>query len=80
MNWQNLLALASLCFLIQPAVGQEKTEKKDVPAKVEMLELAKGKVVVAKPEKWKTVPPKSQMIEHEFRVAGEGENRRGRRL
>ncbi len=74
MNWQNLLALASLCILVQPAVGQEKTEKKDAPVKVEMLELAKGKVVMAKPEKWKAVPPKSQMIDNEFRVAGEGEN------
>ena len=74
MNWQNFMALATLCILVQPAVGQEKTEKKDTPAKVEILELAKGKVVLAKPEKWKTFPPKSPMIEHEFRVAGEGEN------
>ena len=74
MNWQKLLALASLCILVQPTLGQEKSEKKDAPAKAEILELAKGKVVVSKPEKWKTFPPKSPMIEHEFRVAGEGEN------
>ena len=70
MNWRNLLAFASLCILIQPALGQEKSEKKDAPAKAEMLELGGGKVIVSKPEKWKTVP-KSQMLEHEFSVPGE---------
>ncbi len=74
MNWRNMLALAALCVFFQPAIGQEKTAKKDGAAKVEMLELAKGKVVVAKPETWKTVPPKSPMIESEFKVVGEGES------
>jgi len=70
MNWRNLLAFAFLCILIQPVIGQEKSDKKDSPAKVEMLEIGGGKVVVAKPEKWKTVP-KGQMVEHEFNVLGE---------
>ncbi len=74
MNWRNMLALSVLCVLCQPTLGQEKTEKKDGAAKVEMLELGKGKVVVAKPETWKTVPPKSPMIENEFKVVGEGES------
>ncbi len=73
MNWRNLLAIATLCILTPAAIGQDKTEKKEAPAKVEMLELGKGKVVVAKPEKWKTVP-KGQMLEHEFNVKGEGDS------
>ena len=73
MNWRNLLALATLCILVQPILSQEKTEKKDGPAKVEMLELAKGRVVVAKPETWKTMPPPNQMIDKEFRFPAEGE-------
>ena len=74
MNWRNLLALATLCILTPAAIGQDKTEKKEAPAKVEMLELGRGKVVVAKPEKWKSVPAKSQMIESEFNVKGEGDS------
>ena len=70
MNWRNLLAFASLCILIQPVLGQEKSEKKDSAVKAEMLEMGGGKVVVSKPEKWKTVP-KGQMLEHEFNVLGE---------
>lgn len=73
MNWRNLLSIASLCILVQPVLAQDKSEKKDGPAKVEMLELAKGRIIVAKPEKWKTVPTKSTMIEHEFRMPAEGE-------
>ncbi len=72
MNWRNLLAITTLCILTPAAIGQDKTEKKEAPAKVEMLELGKGKVVVAKPENWKTVP-KGQMLEHEFNVKGEGD-------
>ena len=70
MNLRNLLAIASLCILIQPVLGQEKSEKKDSPAKAEVLEIGGGKVVITKPEKWKTVP-KGQMVEHEFNVTGE---------
>lgn len=74
MNWRNLLAITTLCILTPAAIGQDKTEKKEAPAKVEMLELGKGKVVVAKPENWKTVPPRSPMIESEFSVKGEGDS------
>ena len=73
MNWRNLLALATLSILVQPAFCQEKTEKKEVTSKAEMLELGKGKVVVVKPEAWKTVPPPNQMIDKEFRFPAEGE-------
>ena len=70
MNLRNLLAIASLCILIQPVLGQEKSEKKDSPAKAEMLEIGGGKVVITKPEKWKTVQ-KGPMVDHEFNVLGE---------
>lgn len=73
MNWRNLLALATLCILVQPAFSQDKTEKKTETGKSEMLEIGKGKVIVTKPESWKTVPPPNQMIDKEFRFPAEGE-------
>lgn len=72
MAWRIVLSLAFLGAVVQPSFAQDKTEKK-APAKVEMLELADGKIVVAKPEAWKVMPPKSNMIQHEFRAPAEGE-------
>ena len=72
MIWRNLLALATLCFLAQPALCQDK-DKKETAGKAEVLTIAKGKVVVTKPEAWKTMPPANQMIDNEFRFPAEGE-------
>ncbi len=73
MNWQKLLAIASLCFFAPAAFSQEKGDKKENAGKAETLELGRGKVVVTKPESWKTVPPPNQMIDKEFRFPAEGE-------
>jgi len=72
MNWKNLLALATLCILAQPALCQDKTEKKEAAAKAEVLEIGRGKVVITKPESWKTVSP-GMMIDNEFRFPAEGD-------
>jgi hypothetical protein len=75
MKWQVLLALLA-CVLIRPsslAQGQEKPASGATTAKEEALELAGGKIVVMKPASWKTMPPKSNMVQYEFRVPAEGE-------
>lgn len=72
MNWRNLLALATLCILAQPVLGQEKTDKKPEPAKSESLEIGKGKVVIQTPATWKKMPP-GMMVDHEYRTPAEGE-------
>ena len=72
MNWRNLLALATLCVFAQPALCQDKTEKKEAAAKAEVLEIGGGKVVITKPDSWKTVPP-GMMIDNEFRFPAEGD-------
>jgi len=72
MNWRKLMALATLCILSQPVIGQEKSDKKADPAKAEMLEIGKGKVVIQKPASWKTMPP-GMMVDNEFRTPAEGE-------
>jgi hypothetical protein len=49
-----------------PAVAQES-------AKAETLSFANGKITVEKPASWKTVPPKSNIVQYEFRAPAEGE-------
>ena len=73
MTWRNLLCFAFVCVLTLPALAQEKSDKKGEPAKAETLELAEGKIIVSKPAAWKNMPPKSNMIQHEFRAPAEGE-------
>ncbi len=78
MNWlkNSLLGLA-LLSLPSLAVSQDKTDsakavKGDEKESSELV-LAGGKIVLTKPESWKTVKPQSQMIVHEFRAPAEGE-------
>ncbi len=56
-----------------PSLGQDTPAKPAAEAKGESLKLAGGKVVVEKPSSWKTVPPKSNIIEYEFRAPAEGD-------
>lgn len=71
------LALSSLSIVVSlfgssmvleatPAVAQES-------AKAETLSFANGKITVEKPASWKTVPPKSNIVQYEFRAPAEGE-------
>ena len=69
---RNLLALVTLCIVVQPAFCQDKTDKKDPAAKAEVLEIGNGKVVITKPESWKAMP-EGMMIDKEFRVPAEGD-------
>jgi hypothetical protein len=41
--------------------------------KSETLSFANGKITVEKPASWKTVPPKSNIVQYEFRAPAEGE-------
>ena len=47
-------------------VAQEST-------KSETLSFANGKITVEKPASWKTVPPKSNIVQYEFRAPAEGD-------
>ena len=73
MNWRIVLSIVFLSACFQPAWAQDKPEKKEAPAKPETVELAGGKILVTKPEAWKKMPPKSQMIEHEYRTPADGD-------
>ena len=73
MNWKNLLTLATLCILAQPALCQDKTEKKEAAGKSQVLEIGNGKVMITKPEAWKTMP-QGPMVDNEFRFPADGEN------
>ena len=42
-------------------------------SKSETLSFANGKITVEKPASWKTVPPKSNIVQYEFRAPAEGE-------
>ena len=56
------------------ATAQDKPAKGDAKkTEPETLELADGKIIVTKPESWKTVPPKSNIIQYEFRAPAEGD-------
>ncbi|MFM8571346.1 MAG: hypothetical protein ACKOAU_07095 [Pirellula sp.] len=41
--------------------------------KTETLSFANGKITVEKPASWKTVPPKSNIVQYEFRAPAEGD-------
>ena len=71
MIWRHLLALATLCFLAQPALCQDK-DKKEGEAKAEVVEIGNGKVIVTKPASWKNMP-EGAMIDKEFRFPADGE-------
>ena len=53
-------------FFAASAVAQEST-------KAETLSFAGGKITVEKPASWKTMPPKSNIVQYEFRAPAEGE-------
>ncbi|MFM7931770.1 MAG: hypothetical protein ACKO9Q_29010, partial [Pirellula sp.] len=53
-------------FALPAAFAQES-------AKSETLSFANGKITVEKPASWKTVPPKSNIVQYEFRAPAEGE-------
>ena len=42
-------------------------------SKAETLSFAGGKITVEKPASWKTMPPKSNIVQYEFRAPAEGE-------
>lgn len=67
-SWMCVFALAGL--VCQSGFAQEKT---DTASKEETLQLAQGKIVATKPATWKTVPPKSNIVQYEFRTPVEGE-------
>jgi hypothetical protein len=64
------LSIASACNLVGagiPAPAQEPSSTKTAPAKEqEELKLADGRVIVTKPASWKSVKPKSTIIQYEF--------------
>jgi len=70
MNLRTYFTFALMCILCQAGFAQEKS---DADAKEEMLELAQGKIVAMKPASWKTVPPKSNIVQYEFRTPAEGD-------
>jgi len=53
-------------FIPSQAVAQEAS-------KAETLSFANGKITVEKPATWKTVPPKSNIVQYEFRAPAEGD-------
>jgi hypothetical protein len=56
------------------AFGQDKPAKEtEVKSDPVELELAEGRIVIVKPESWKTVQPKSNMIQYEFRAPAKGD-------
>ena len=55
------------------AQAQEKAGSAESAKATESLSLAGGKIVVTKPASWKTMPPKSNIIEYEFRAPIEGD-------
>ena len=69
-----LLAAVVAGFVTPCLLAQDTPSKPAAEAKGEALKLAGGKVVVEKPASWKTVPPKSNIIEYEFRAPAEGED------
>jgi hypothetical protein len=75
MHWRLYLSITLFAFASPLAIAQEKTDppKSETPAKEEVLDLADGKIVAIKPEAWKSVQPKSNMIQYEFRTPAEGE-------
>jgi len=73
MILRSILSLSFLCFASQIAFAQENPGKKGDETKVEMLNLAEGKIVVEKPAAWKTMPPKSNIVQFEFRTPIEGD-------
>ena len=57
---------SSMVLQATPAMAQES-------AKAETLSFANGKLSVEKPASWKSVPPKSNIVQYEFRAPAEAE-------
>jgi hypothetical protein len=68
MNLRAYLTFALMCLMCQAGLAQEKTE-----AKEEVLKLAQGKILAIKPTTWKTMPPKSNIVQYEFKTPVEGD-------
>jgi hypothetical protein len=52
-----------------PAFGQDAAAGKSAPAKEsEELKLAEGRIILTKPASWRTVKPKSNIIQYEFQA------------
>ncbi len=81
MQWTlriTAIAIASILFVNSNAIaqdkeGSEKAKESESTASDEILSLADGKILLARPKAWKSMPPKSQMIEHEFKAPAEGD-------
>lgn len=65
--------LATLSLALSPSVFAEDA-KVDNKGKSETLKIADGQLTVVTPENWKSVPPKSNFLLHEFRVPAEGKD------
>jgi hypothetical protein len=72
MKWYALFAFIAFSP-VASVLAQEKSDANTTVAKEEPLELAGGKILVMKPAAWKAMPPKSSMVQYEFRVPAEGE-------
>lgn len=69
---KSCLFIASCCFGTVSLVPQNVIVAQD-SSKAETLNFADGKITVEKPSSWKTMPPKSNIVQYEFRAPAEGE-------
>lgn len=67
----SIVIASVLCCLGNSVVAQEKGSEKKAVA--EVVKWGGGKFSLTAPETWKSVPPKSRMIDSEFRVPAEGD-------
>ena len=74
MRMLSKLALfATLSFVLAPAVFAEDG-KAAAKGASETLKIAKDQLRIVTPETWKSIPPKSNFLLHEFRVPAEGKD------
>jgi len=69
---KSFLFLAACCFGTITPAPQNLSIAQD-SSKAETLNFANGKITVEKPASWKTMPPKSNIVQFEFRAPADGE-------
>lgn len=65
--------LATFSLALSPTLSAEDKKEAKQGAS-ETLKIAKDQLVIVTPDNWKSVPPKSNFLLHEFRVPAEGKD------
>ena len=68
-----LALFATLTLTLTPTLSAEDN-KAEAKGASETLKIAKDQLTIVTPENWKSVPPKSNFLLHEFRVPAEGKD------